>query len=134
MLYGELGLNFVMGTTGGDREKLIKDVGASDVYAVIAPQMGKQVWCQMLGVFGDLSGQVVAFQAMLKYMSDRFPGAFAGYTLSVTESHQASKVDTSGTAKAVIQSFQALGTHMDGVTRLSHTKYTQSVEGHHHDP
>ena len=43
MLYGELGLNFVMGTTGGDREKLMKDVHASGVYALIAPQMGKQV-------------------------------------------------------------------------------------------
>lgn len=105
MLYGELGLNFVMGTTGGDREKLMKDVHASGVYAVIAPQMGKQI---------------VAFQAMLKYMSDRFPGAFSGYTLSVTESHQSSKVDTSGTAKAVIQSFQTLGTQMDekGITMI----------------
>jgi hypothetical protein len=36
-------LPFVMGTTGGDRNKLVKDVEASGVYAVIAPQMGKQV-------------------------------------------------------------------------------------------
>ena len=81
-------------------------------------------WGNRFGALADYRqlqicvGQVVAFQAMLKYMSDRFPGAFSGYTLSVTESHQASKVDTSGTAKAVIQSFQALGTHMDGVTLL----------------
>lgn len=34
---------FVMGTTGGDREKLMQDVEAAGVYAVIAPQMGKQV-------------------------------------------------------------------------------------------
>eukprot|EP00210_Caulerpa_lentillifera_P009096 g8677.t1 len=93
-LYSELGLNFVMGTTGGDRQKLIEEVEDTDVYAVIAPQMGKQV---------------VAFQAMLKYMSERFPGAFTGYTLTVTESHQASKVDTSGTARAIIDSFEALG-------------------------
>jgi 4-hydroxy-tetrahydrodipicolinate reductase len=33
---------FVMGTTGGDRAKLAADVAASGVYAVIAPQMGKQ--------------------------------------------------------------------------------------------
>ena len=32
-----------MGTTGGDREKLLEDVEHSGVYAVIAPQMGKQV-------------------------------------------------------------------------------------------
>ena len=34
---------FVMGTTGGDRDQLRADVEASGVYAVIAPQMGKQV-------------------------------------------------------------------------------------------
>lgn len=34
---------FVMGTTGGDRDKLAADVNNADLYAVIAPQMGKQV-------------------------------------------------------------------------------------------
>lgn len=34
---------FVMGTTGGDRAKILSDVAAADLYAVIAPQMGKQV-------------------------------------------------------------------------------------------
>jgi 4-hydroxy-tetrahydrodipicolinate reductase len=117
---------FVMGTTGGDREKLLRDaevrrrgascVGprrapartqqpapprraptplprlprlrrrrqAAGVYAVIAPQMGKQV---------------VAFQAVMEMMGTTFPGAFAGYDLQVVESHQSSKRDTSGTAK-----------------------------------
>lgn len=32
-----------MGTTGGDREKLYKTVQDANVYAVISPQMGKQV-------------------------------------------------------------------------------------------
>ena len=41
--YGENQIPFVMGTTGGDREKLIADTLASGTYAVIAPQMGKQV-------------------------------------------------------------------------------------------
>lgn len=41
--YCSRGLPFVMGTTGGDREKLIEDVLKSGVYSVIAPQMGKQV-------------------------------------------------------------------------------------------
>ncbi|CAK9865947.1 unnamed protein product [Sphagnum jensenii] len=86
--------HLVMGTTGGDWNKLVKDVEASGVYAVIAPQMGKQV---------------VAFQAAMELMAEQFPGAFAGYTLQVTESHQLSEVDTSGTAKAVISSFQKLG-------------------------
>lgn len=32
-----------MGTTGGDRERLFKTVDDAKVYAVISPQMGKQV-------------------------------------------------------------------------------------------
>jgi len=32
-----------MGTTGGDREQLYKTVEDSNIYAVISPQMGKQV-------------------------------------------------------------------------------------------
>lgn len=32
-----------MGTTGGDRAKIIKDIQESGVYAVVAPNMGKQV-------------------------------------------------------------------------------------------
>ena len=89
---------FVMGTTGGDREKLLKDVTDAKLPAVIAPQMGKQV---------------VAFQAAMKLMATNFPGAFKGYTLTVTESHQSSKVDTSGTAKAIVESFNELGCGFD---------------------
>jgi 4-hydroxy-tetrahydrodipicolinate reductase len=66
--------------------------------AVIAPQMGKQV---------------VALQAAIKQMAESFPGAFKGYSMRVVESHQASKVDTSGTAKALIQSFNELGVGFD---------------------
>lgn len=53
--------------------------------------------------------QVVAFQATLELMAQQFPGAFAGYQLEVTESHQRQKADTSGTAKAVIGSIAKLG-------------------------
>lgn len=96
--YCEHGVPFVMGTTGGDREKLVADTRAANVYAVIAPQMGKQV---------------VAFQATMAMMADTFPGAFAGYSMEVIESHQRSKVDTSGTAKAIVSSFQGLGLEFD---------------------
>ncbi|KAL3144275.1 hypothetical protein ABBQ32_004043 [Trebouxia sp. C0010 RCD-2024] len=85
---------FVMGTTGGDRHQLLEDTESAGVYAVIAPQMGKQV---------------VAFQAMMEMMAQQFPGAFSGYNLAVTESHQVTKADTSGTAKAVVASLQKLG-------------------------
>jgi len=41
-------------------------------------------------------------------MAADFPGSFEGYTLSVVESHQSTKADTSGTAKAVASSLAAL--------------------------
>ncbi|KAL8100599.1 putative 4-hydroxy-tetrahydrodipicolinate reductase 2, chloroplastic [Apium graveolens] len=97
-LYCKLGVPFVMGTTGGDREQLYKTVKDSNNYAVISPQMGKQV---------------VAFLAAMEYMATQFPGAFSGYSLQVMESHQASKLDISGTAKAVISCFQKLGVSFD---------------------
>lgn len=43
---------------------------------------------------------------MMDMMAQNFPGAFAGYKLRVVESHQSTKKDTSGTAKAVVASFQ----------------------------
>ncbi|KAL7584366.1 hypothetical protein Lser_V15G46299 [Lactuca serriola] len=46
-------------------------------------------------------------------MSKQFPRAFSGYTLEVLESHQSTKLDTSGTAKAVISCFQKLGVSFD---------------------
>lgn len=96
--YSAAGVPFVMGTTGGDRAKLVDVPAAAGTYAVVAPQMGKQL---------------VAFQAGLEHMAKSFPGAFKGYTLEVIESHQASKVDTSGTAKAIVASFQQLGCDFD---------------------
>ncbi|ABW67200.1 dihydrodipicolinate reductase [Desulfosudis oleivorans] len=90
------GLPFVMGTTGGDRDRLDPAVRASSICAVIAPNMAKQV---------------VGFQAMLAHAADTFPGLFAGYTMTVRESHQKGKADTSGTARAVVHSFNRLGVH-----------------------
>ncbi|KAK9288928.1 hypothetical protein L1049_017399 [Liquidambar formosana] len=112
-LYCKIGVPFVMGTTGGDREQLYKTVGESKVYAVISPQMGKQV---------------VAFLAAMEIMAEQFPGAFSGYSLQVMESHQAGKLDTSGTAKAVISCFQKLGVsfEMDQVQNIRDPK--QQIE------
>ena len=84
--YAAHGLPFVMGTTGGDRDELQRVTRESGVYAVIAPNMAKQI---------------VALQAALEQMARDFPGSFDGYSLAVVESHQATKADTSGTAKAV---------------------------------
>jgi 4-hydroxy-tetrahydrodipicolinate reductase len=87
-------LPFVMGTTGGDRSLLEKTVFNSSILAVIAPNMAKQI---------------VGFQAMMEYAAENFPGLFAGYSLEIRESHQKTKVDTSGTAKAMVHYFNKLG-------------------------
>ncbi len=87
-------LPFVMGTTGGDRAALMQTVTDSTNLAVIAPNMAKQI---------------VGFQAMLEFAAANFPGLFTDYTLAVKESHQNGKADTSGTAKAVVKSFNDLG-------------------------
>lgn len=86
---------FVMGTTGGDHNRLEKLVAASSVSAVIAPNMAKQI---------------VGFQAMMEDAAASFAGLFEGYTLEIRESHQQGKADTSGTAKAMVRYFNALGT------------------------
>jgi len=85
---------FVMGTTGGDREALISLVKNARHPCVIAPNMAKQI---------------VALQAMLEWTAKNFPGVFNGYNLHVVESHQKTKADTSGTAKALVKSFLEMG-------------------------
>lgn len=87
-------LPFVMGTTGGDRDQLMATVENSSIAAVIAPNMAKQI---------------VGFQAMMAYAAERFPNLFNGYRLTIRESHQASKADTSGTAKAMVGYFNKMG-------------------------
>lgn len=92
--YCRFGLPFVMGTTGGDRQKLEETVVSSKIAAVIAPNM---------------AAQIVGFQAMMEYAAENFPGLFRGYTLNIRESHQQGKADTSGTAKAMVSYFNKLG-------------------------
>lgn len=91
--YAENRLPFVMGTTGGDREKLVDDMNAAKHFSVIAPNMAKQI---------------VALQKALDDLAENYPGSFATYKLACTESHQKTKADTSGTAKAVIASLKQL--------------------------
>lgn len=93
-------LPFVMGTTGGDREKLTTDVINANLFAVIAPNMAKQI---------------VGLQAMLELAAKEFPGLYEGYSLSVVESHQKTKADTSGTAKALVDNFNTMG-----ITPITH--------------
>ncbi|KAL7209356.1 hypothetical protein ACSBR1_030981 [Camellia fascicularis] len=115
-LYCRVGVPFVMGTTGGDRERLYRTVEDSKVYAVISPQMGKQV---------------VAFLASMEIMAEQFPGAFSGYSLEVMESHQASKLDTSGTAKAIVACFKKLGVsfELDKIQRIRDPQQQMEIVG-----
>lgn len=92
--YVKHNIPFVMGTTGGNRDELLELVRKTNHPSVIAPNMSKQI---------------VAFQAMIEYLATEFPTAFSGYKLSVVESHQKTKADTSGTAKAIVASFNKMG-------------------------
>jgi 4-hydroxy-tetrahydrodipicolinate reductase len=94
VFYCDQGLPFVMGTTGGDRARLEETVQSSSIAAVVAPNMAKAI---------------VGFQAMMAYAAETFPNLFKGYRLSIVESHQQGKADTSGTAKAMVGYFNRLG-------------------------
>lgn len=94
-VYTQAGVPFVMGTTGFNREEAIRLVAGSSVSAVIAPNM---------------AAPIVALQAALDHVAAAFPGALAGYDLEIRESHQATKKDPSGTAKALLGPLTKLGT------------------------
>ncbi|TWT46633.1 dihydrodipicolinate reductase C-terminal domain-containing protein [Botrimarina hoheduenensis] len=88
------GLPVVVGTTGFDREEAIRLVREAGGLAVIAPNMAIPI---------------VLLQAAARYLAETFPGALAGAELTIRESHQAHKRDTSGTAKALVAAAQTLG-------------------------
>lgn len=94
LFYVAYRLPFIMGTTGGNREALVETVENSEIPAVIATNMAKPI---------------VALMAMMEYAASKFPGALLGYSGSIVESHQASKRDVSGTARAMIQPLMDLG-------------------------
>lgn len=93
-LFCKLGIPFVMGTTGGNREALKRTVELSDIPAVISPNM---------------SPAIVLFMAMIEYGAKTFPGALKDFSIEIFESHQSTKKDVSGTAKAVGELFKKLG-------------------------
>lgn len=93
-LYLKQKIPFVMGTTGGDRDVLLAELEKAAHPCVVAPNMALPI---------------VALQAMFEHIAERFSGVFKPFALRVRESHQAGKADTSGTAKALVTSFQQLG-------------------------
>lgn len=93
-LYCSAGIPFVMGTTGGDRDKLAEIVRASSISAVIA---------------NNMSVPVVIIQDALRSAAEKYKGALNGYKMVIRESHQAKKEDPSGTAIGFLPYFEALG-------------------------
>ena len=68
-VYTRVGCDFVLGTTGEDYDMIEEKVSKGKNYAVIAPNMAKQI---------------VALQLGLQDIASRFPGSFEGYKLTVT--------------------------------------------------
>jgi len=96
--YVDKGIPFVMGTTGGDREKLVELVKAANHPCVIAPNMAKQI---------------VAIQAAIEMVANHFPGVLEGYSLRIVESHQSAKANASGTARVLKGLFTGMGAAVD---------------------
>lgn len=92
--YAQQGIPFVMGTTGFDLAEAQDLVESSETSAVIAPNMAVPI---------------VLLQAAGNFLATEFPGAMAGSELSLRESHQATKRDTSGTAKAMVELLNQCG-------------------------
>ncbi len=92
--YVSRGIPFVMGTTGFDMDLARSVVAAGNTPCVIAPNM---------------AAPIVLIQTAFAHLAERFPGALADYSISVRESHQAAKKDTSGTAKAIVSDLSRLG-------------------------
>lgn len=97
-LYAKAGVPCVVGTTGGDRQKLVDTIKGSKTSAVIATNFGKPL---------------VLVQAMLEYAADEFPGALKGYMIDISESHQKTKKDKSGTATLWATFFNKMGIELD---------------------
>jgi 4-hydroxy-tetrahydrodipicolinate reductase len=84
----------VVATTGGKEELFQRAVQETGISALIAPNMAEPI---------------VALASFMKFFSERHPNLLEGYSLKLIESHQATKVDTSGTAKDMVKYFNRLG-------------------------
>lgn len=103
--YAQQSVPFVMGTTGYDHAAARELVERSGIVAVIAPNMAPPI---------------VLLQAAARWLAESFPAAMADARLSIRESHQQGKRDTSGTAKALVASLNVLGVDfsVDAIQKL----------------
>jgi 4-hydroxy-tetrahydrodipicolinate reductase len=93
-LYCQYGMQFVMGTTGGDRQLLVDTVKKSNISAVIATNM---------------AAPIVMIQEMFRLAAENCPDVLDGYRLLIQESHQSVKLDFSGTAISLLPRLKKLG-------------------------
>jgi len=92
--YCENDIPFILGTTGVDYAEVEKLVQQSNTCAVAAP---------------NFAIPIVLMQSAIEFLAGHCLNSLRGYRLEVVESHQAGKADTSGTAKVLVESFEALG-------------------------
>lgn len=105
-LYAEAGIPFVMGTSGGDRKQLEETVRNSGISAVIAANMDPQV---------------VARRMEIDDLAQSQPGIFEGARIEITESHQKTKKDISGTALALKAQYEGYGSQGVDITSIRDT-------------
>lgn len=112
-LYMEMGMSFVMGTSGGNREEMEEIVRQSGVCAVIAANMDTQI---------------IRRQMDIDEFATTNTGIFEGAMVEITESHQKTKVDVSGTAIAFRAQFERHGVLPDGrITSIRDTEVQESL-------
>ncbi len=102
-------LDFIVGTTGLEMERVVEEMELEEkrydrngIGCIVAPNMAPQI---------------VEFQSVMERYASKNKGKLKGCTLKIVESHQGpdpakgfvGKADTSGTAKAVVNSFNDLG-------------------------
>lgn len=120
-LFADLRIPFVMGTSGGDRRAIEEIVRHSEISAVIAPNM---------------AASVIEIQTMIEALAEKTPNLFNGWRMTIRESHQATKKDVSGTARALQGQLETLGVSMEGEIESIRDPETQrklgikSLDGH----
>lgn len=112
--YTSLRIPFVMGTSGGNRQEMEKIVKESRTCAVIAANMDPQI---------------IRRQMYIDEFAEAYPGVFRGATVEITESHQKTKRDVSGTAVAFRSQFERYGATPDGTITSIRDTATQEALG-----
>lgn len=110
-------LNFILATSGykqADIEGLlITDRASWQGNALFAPNLAKPI---------------VLLQALLEYGATRFPGALSDLEMQITESHQSSKRDVSGTALWMLERFNKLGANLTPGSQINSVRDAAAQE------